>query len=277
VNHVEGHIAALVERTPDLVALQEVSGGMVEPLRHGLSRAGFGYVVENADRAARAGRPNSLLIGSSWPLRPLPASAAPYPERTLSVAIDSPWGRIDLHCAHIPTGVGHGWTKIETLEAIYAHLARPASHPRILCGDFNTPQLESPDGQVVTFAQRQGPDGRVRTQSFIRDRSGRCDAGARWDRAERAVLTGLAAFDLPDVYRALHSYGVADYSWYWAPNTRPIGRRFDHIFASRSLRPRTCIYLHALRTSGLSDHAAIEAVFFPVSLPDDTSRPGPVA
>jgi hypothetical protein len=47
-----------------LVALQEVSGGMVKPLRHGLSRAGFGHVVENADLAARAGRPNSLLIGS---------------------------------------------------------------------------------------------------------------------------------------------------------------------------------------------------------------------
>jgi endonuclease/exonuclease/phosphatase family metal-dependent hydrolase len=38
-------------------------------------------------------------------------------------------------------------------------------------------------------------------------------------------------------------------------------RRFDHIFASNRLKTIECEYLSAWREDGLSDHAAIEAVF----------------
>jgi endonuclease/exonuclease/phosphatase family metal-dependent hydrolase len=44
-----------------------------------------------------------------------------------------------------------------------------------------------------------------------------------------------------------------------------IGRRFDHVFASTSLNPLSCTYLQKFRESGLSDHAALEAVFLPQS------------
>ena len=38
-------------------------------------------------------------------------------------------------------------------------------------------------------------------------------------------------------------------------------RRFDHIFASKSLNPAECRYLHEVRRKGLSDHSAMMMVF----------------
>jgi len=38
-------------------------------------------------------------------------------------------------------------------------------------------------------------------------------------------------------------------------------RRFDHVFASEWLKATSCEYVTAWREAGLSDHAAIEAVF----------------
>jgi hypothetical protein len=42
-----------------------------------------------------------------------------------------------------------------------------------------------------------------------------------------------------------------------------MGRRFDHGFASATLRPVSCTYLQMFQESGLSDHAALEIVFRP--------------
>lgn len=83
--------------------------------------------------------------------------------------------------------------------------------------------------------------------------------GADWDRGERRVLVGLAEYDLVDVFRAVHGYETTDSSWFLRRGERAIGRRFDHVFASRSLVPKSCRYLHALREAGLSDHSPIEA------------------
>jgi exodeoxyribonuclease III len=148
-------------------------------------------------------------------------------------------------------------------EGIYTHLARPTPRARILCGDLNTPQAESADGSVTTWGQVIAPGGGVRIWKNWRDTLGRVDAGDRWDAAERNVLTGLAHFDLPDVFRTLNGYGVVEYSWYWKGKERCIGRRFDHVFASRQLCPVRCVYLHALREIGLSDHSPIEVDFNP--------------
>jgi hypothetical protein len=66
-------------------------------------------------------------------------------------------------------------------------MGKPATTPhRILCGDFNTPQRESADGEVETWAGHH-PQWRQ-----------------RWDAAERQVLTGLAAYDLPDVFHQVN-------------------------------------------------------------------------
>ena len=70
--------------------------------------------------------------------------------------------------------------------------------------------------------------------------------------------TLLAKFGLEDVYRQLHGYTACSFSWYAKNGT---GRRFDHIFASRSLRVSDCNCVQDWRQDGLSDHSGIEAVF----------------
>ena len=85
--------------------------------------------------------------------------------------------------------------------------------------------------------------------------------GEYWDRGERRVLVGLAEYDLVDVYRMLHGYQATESSWLLRRAGTAIGRRFDHVFASRSLAPTSCRYLHSLRESGLSDHSPIETTF----------------
>ena len=96
---------------------------------------------------------------------------------------------------------------------------------------------------------------------------------SEWDIGERRVLTGLAEYDLVDVYRSLHGYAATDSSWILRRNGKEIGRRFDHVFAARALAPRSCVYLHHLRESGLSDHSPIEVEFM-VSHPP-MAGPGP--
>jgi hypothetical protein len=90
-------------------------------------------------------------------------------------------------------------------------------------------------------------------------------------------LQALAPYDLHDVYRRLHGYATQAYSWYPRRHdprrqAQMIGRRFDHGFASASLNAVSCTYLHAFRTSGLSDHAALEITF----RPEARRRQGPV-
>ena len=92
--------------------------------------------------SARHDRTNFNLVASRWPIRALPPTQVPYPERVLSVEIDTPWGvTIELHNVHIPDGSTYELEKIETFEGVFKRLACPsdAFRPRILCGDFNTP------------------------------------------------------------------------------------------------------------------------------------------
>ena len=63
-----------------------------------------------------------------------------------------------------------------------------------------------------------------------------------------------------DVFRYINGYGTLDASWRQAWSQMP-GYRLDHIFASLTLQPTGCRYLHQLRDAGLSDHSPIEAVF----------------
>jgi endonuclease/exonuclease/phosphatase family metal-dependent hydrolase len=78
---------------------------------------------------------------------------------------------------------------------------------------------------------------------------------------EEIAAVGLRDFDLPDVYRELHGYGVQESIWLMVRKGRTTSRRFDHIFASRRLSAISCEYVHDLRENGLSDHSAIKARF----------------
>lgn len=261
---------ALYQRFPDLVALQEVLPSTAARWREQLAHRGLPYSVDSF--ALQSGPPGRTrrrhygqVLASHWPLSPLPPTAfpVPWPERVLSAMLESPWGAIELHTTGIPPGVSHGWLKVEMFEGIYACLARPTHCARLLCGDLNTPQAESADGRSTTWGQVITTNGSVRIWRTKRDPYGRIDTGDRWDAAERSVLAGLAQFDLHDIFRALHGYGVQEWSWYWKGKGRRIGRRFDHVFASQRLHAVQCQYLHAYRETGLSDHSPIEVDFAP--------------
>jgi exonuclease III len=116
----------------------------------------------------------------------------------------------------------------------------------VLCGDFNTPKLETSEGELITFAANHP------------------EHLQRWDAAERSLLEGLAEWDLADCFRALNGYDRQDVSWvFHTRSRRKAGHRLDHVLASASLRPVYCDYIHGWREAGLSDHSAIEAVFEP--------------
>jgi exonuclease III len=256
-------LKALVERQPDLVALQEVRASTVAQWRDGFQKHELAFGAESVTFAQEQGRKYGLLIGSRWPITQLPWMDLPYQERVLSVQVATPWGTIELHNAHVPNSDKYGWIKVETFEAIYEKLACVSAALRILCGDFNSPQSERADGYLVTLGQDLLSDGRAVIWETWEDTAGRRDSGMRWDRAERLVLTGLAAYDLVDAYRACNGYAVQGRSWWWMGQDKAGGRRFDHIFAARALNVATCDYLPVFQTNGLSDHAPIEARFEP--------------
>jgi len=136
--------------------------------------------------------------------------------------------------------------KVETCEAIHDRLARPSERARILCGDLNTPQRETQEGEVITFAENH--------PQWLE----------RWDAAERSVVEGLAEWGMVDVFRLLHGYERQDVSWVFHTRAaRRAGFRLDHVIASPELNPVWCDYQHGWREGGLSDHSAIEAIFEP--------------
>ena len=84
--------------------------------------------------------------------------------------IETPTGQLELHNAHVPPAQSKGFVKVETCEAIFERLARPCDRHRVLCGDFNTPQLETTEGELITFALNHP------------------EHLERWDAAERSLL-----------------------------------------------------------------------------------------
>ena len=79
------------------------------------------------------------LTVSRWPFVELAPIGAPFPERVLSLVVETPDGPLELHNAHIPSARSRGFIKVETCEAIHERLARPSDRHRVLCGDLNLP------------------------------------------------------------------------------------------------------------------------------------------
>ena len=258
VRRANQQLAAIRERRPDVVCLQEVRRSTVDVLKEGLSAGGLIHALDSllsGDDAAyeSPSRRTGTLIASRWPLHALPGPAIPWSEKALATLVESPAAKIEVHTAHVPNGSSNGWVKIDTFDGIYKRLASNSGVARILCGDFNSPQLETRGGRVITWGEHE-----VEGQFVCRGRY-RGRTGEEWDMGERSVLEGLAEFDLHDVFRGLHGFGVEAFSWYLRRQGKTIGRRFDHVFASRRFSVRGCDYLHALRKAKLSDHSPIEA------------------
>lgn len=253
----------MVALNPDVVAVQEVTVASLPLLRSALTANGFHHIVDSFELAPgdflpRGPRRYAVLTASRYPLAAEHPGRflVPWPERVLSVTLDFAGKSIEVHNTHIPPGSSNGWTKVEMLDGIFSALAVTNAGPRILCGDFNTPQAELSDGEVITWAQRLNPAGNWRVATT---RAGLL--GLDWDLSERRILTGLKPFGLVDVFRSLHGYSAKEASWFLKRGTKIVGRRFDHVFASLSLGPHSCQYLHQLRQGGLSDHSGIEVVF----------------
>jgi endonuclease/exonuclease/phosphatase family metal-dependent hydrolase len=150
--------AALAERSPDVVALQEVTPTSLPGWREALAAADLPHVVSSLDGAPAVREPpgprrTGVLLASRAPLEALDAGIeVPWPETVLSALTDG----VELHVCHVPNA-RNGWIKIETLEGIHAALSALSEGPRLPCGDFNTPRGERPDGTVITFARDRYP------------------------------------------------------------------------------------------------------------------------
>lgn len=257
--HMASQAEALCERVPDLIALQEVTAKIAPVYRELLNSRGYYSIIDSFQYARYMTRLRSQsygeMIASRWPLITSPVHFdVPWPEKVLSCFFIGPWGDIQVHTAHVARTESNDVRKVQMLEGIYKGLAFKSQYPRVLCGDFGTPQEETPDGRVVTWGQKRKRTGEIVLQKYW---------GQRWDAGERNILEGLAAFDLVDVYRRLHGPG-REASFYEGGNDSRAGRRYDHVFASASLNPRECRYLHYLRERKLSEHSPIEVVFDPI-------------
>jgi exonuclease III len=247
-------VKEILSFNPDIIAFQEVQKSSVTELRSLLINFGLKYISDTAN-LAEGNRSFCVLVASKWDFTEISHQefSIPFYERILPIIIHSIYGDIEFYAVHIPPGSSNGWKKIETFEGIYKKLAVESKIPRILCGDFNSPQSELSDGRIITWGEKILKNGEAKVT----------DKG--WDDGERCVIEWLAKYDLKDIYRLLNGYEKEEFSWYTNNRGNFKGRRFDHIFASEKLNPISCTYHSALRENKLSDHSPIEAVFNPTT------------
>ena len=246
---------AVLEQDPEIIGLQEIIQSTQSRWLSDLSEAGY-YVSCSFDliqdkSILKHGRKYGVLVASRWDFKQKNRQEVliPWDERLLSLEINSPWEPIEFHNIHMPAGVSHHVIKHQTFEGLFNYLAHKTNKLRILCGDFNSPRKEYPDGRVVVWGKaKRGKDGRLIN-----------DLSERQARAENGIFSGLTEYNLRDVYRGVNGFQDEDYSWVHKWRDRRTYRRFDHIFASSQLKPISCEYLHELIDNGLSDHAPIVA------------------
>jgi exodeoxyribonuclease III len=225
--------AALAAREPDVVALQEITARSWELWRAALTTIGLPHATCSWPPRPRR---TVVLIATREPHDAVAALEVPWPETALAVHTAG----VTVHNAHVPNAA-NGWVKPDTLAALRDGLAATTG-PRVLCGDFNTPRREKPDGTVISFARD--------TKERLRE-----ERGERWDSAELGVVPGLRDLGFADAFRALHGYERKEPSWVFRHGG---GWRLDHVFASAETEVLAARYHHDWRDGGLSDHSALE-------------------
>lgn len=237
----------LAGREPDVIALQEVTR-RTEPLwRAALETIALPHVacsLTAADplRAPASRRATGVLIAARRAIERIAPIAAPWPETALAAVA----GDVRIDTVHVPNAA-NGTVKVRTLQAVRRAVADAAPGARVVCGDFNVPRREHPDGTVVSFAR----DSRERL---------RPDRGDEWDAAELGVVPGLRDYGFSDAFRVVHGYERREPSWtFRRMGGHDGGWRLDHLFASPVLRVLASRYHHDWRDADLSDHAALEA------------------
>jgi exonuclease III len=244
VRSVPEQAAALAQRPADVVALQEIRATALPAWRAALAMLGFEHLAVSEPPGGSPERRLGVLVASRAPLEPLPSPPLPWPERHVAALVE---GIGEVHSLHSPISAKAGQVKVLTLEAMAAGLAAPRDHAVILAGDLNTPQYESREGEVRSFARTRS--GRIRE-----------DYGERHDAAELGIVVGLLEHGYVDAFRVLHGYERRDRSWRY-PHDRT-GYRLDHLLV-RGARVEACDYEHAWREARLSDHSGMWALVRP--------------
>jgi endonuclease/exonuclease/phosphatase family metal-dependent hydrolase len=236
----EAQLAQVQARKPDVVALQEVTRNNVEIWKNGLAAVGLTHLAFSFDVLDGLAIPTTItsgvLVASRWPFELVgPDGRLPYRESVLAAVVQTATGNVTVHAAHIPNGSSHGDAKISTFNCLYRNLSQLRATPTILCGDFNSPKHELPDGTTICW-------GKV---------------GTDWHAGEWSVLRGLEPHGLRDVFRNLHGFDVEAWSWSQTKKGNVTRRRFDHVLSD--LDASRCAYL--TECQGLSDHLPVEADF----------------
>lgn len=238
----------------DIIALQEVIPSTEERYRI-LLRGDYTHITSSFELVTEPHlltkkRMFGQLLASKFPLRVMDPVEMPIPwtERVLSCEITLNDKNIKLHTAHVPPGSSNGWIKIDTINGIVSYLASKSNESHILCGDFNTPQLETADSRLVTFGQKLTSSGKIKTLTKFRG-----GLGADWDAGERALFEQLPLYRIVDSFRVRNPTDFDAYSWSYSRQGKVFKRRFDHFFASDDLTVLNCRYCNT--QGNLSDHA----------------------
>jgi exodeoxyribonuclease-3 len=226
-----------------LVCLQEITPASAPGWVSRLEDAGYEVAVADMPARRESSRSLGVLTAARSALSVESVGGVPWPERVLAVRVAA-LGGLEVVNVHSPVSPKPDLAKVRTHEAVFRHLAADGDRPRLVCGDFNTPRREHPDGTVWTFA-------RTRTGKL------RPDRGERWDAAETALIRGLEAHGYRDAFRAVHGHELKEVSWEWP---RGGGYRLDHLIVSPAIEVKDCRYGHAWRRElGLSDHSPLLA------------------
>jgi exodeoxyribonuclease-3 len=226
----------------DLICLQELTPASAPGWLERLQEAGYSVAATEMPLRRESSRPLGVLTAARAELSPVSVPDVPWPERVLAVVLPQ-LGGLEVVNVHSPVSQKPNLVKVETHEAVFRHLAAAAG-PRLVCGDFNTPRREHPDGTVWTFARTRA--GKLRPER-----------GERWDRAESSLIRGLQEHGFRDAFRAVHGHELKEVSWEWP---RGGGYRLDHLVVSADIEVEDCRYGHAWRRElRLSDHSPLLA------------------
>ena len=261
LKQIDSQVEFLKKHNADIVALQEVIPSTEIEFRRRLKKE-YPYIISSFELAPDSSilkkkRMFGQLILSKFILQPLnPKNInVPWQERVLSSIFVIDGKQIALHTTHIPPGSSNGWIKISMIKGIVEHLiSYGETHEQILCGDFNTPKFESEETGLVTFGQNVNKQGKVITKKSFR--GGR---GYDWDLVERSLFEELPKKGFLETFRIHNPYDYTSFSWQFLRKGKQFTNRFDHMFASKTLKCLDCKYLENF--TQMSDHSPITAMF----------------
>jgi endonuclease/exonuclease/phosphatase family metal-dependent hydrolase len=253
----ERQIAEVIDIDPDVVALQEITGGSVDRWRDSLLGSGYSVLTSDLELLKASGpfmphtgsrfkkRKNLNLIASKHPIASLPGLSLDdpiegFPEKYLAARIAIDGAAIDVHDVHTPPGASVKMLKVDYWEAMLRRINEPTGAARVLCGDFNSPWSED-DGGTFGFPDRTDDED-----------------GQRWTKAELGFLDHP---EMRDIYLAQHRRGQPFPISYFRGHHGTGECRYDRIYGSPEFDHELCRceYRTDLLRAGLSDHAPVVA------------------